>query len=81
MRSKRSTHVHAPIVIEDITITPKIHKDGDWYAAVCPEVPEANGQGRTPEKSVQDLKRGVLSIMQNRRADAAKNCHCVPEPA
>jgi hypothetical protein len=53
-------------------ITPEIHKDGEWYAAVCPEVPEANGQGRRPEESIQDLERGVLSIMQDRHADAVK---------
>ena len=55
-----------------ITITPKVHKDGKWYVAFCPEVPEANGQGRTPEESVKDLKDGVESIMQDRRQDARK---------
>jgi predicted RNase H-like HicB family nuclease len=54
-----------------VTITPEIHKDGDWYVAFCPEVPEANGQGRTPEESVESLQEGVFSIMQDRRQDAA----------
>ena len=68
----------------DIGITPEIHKDGDWYVAFCPEVPEANGQGRTPEESVKSLKEGVLSIMQDRREDAATRAQrgaSVSEPA
>ena len=56
-----------------ITLTPEVRKDGEWYVAFCPEIPEANGQGRTPEKSVQSLKDGVFSILQDRRADAVKN--------
>jgi predicted RNase H-like HicB family nuclease len=54
----------------NVAITPTVQKDGEWYVAFCPEVPEANGQGRTPEESVEDLKKGVFSILQDRRADA-----------
>ena len=54
-----------------VSITPKIQKDGEWYVAFCPEVPEANGQGRTPEESVKSLEEGVESVLQDRRADAA----------
>jgi len=50
----------------EIGITPEIHKDGDWYVAFCPEVPGANGQGRTREESIESLKEGVVSIMQTR---------------
>jgi hypothetical protein len=57
----------------EISITPQVKKDGEWCVAFCPEVPEANGQGRTPEESVQDLKLGVISVMQDRRADAASH--------
>lgn len=81
MQIKQSAHVHPPVVVQGITVTPRIRKDGEWYAADCPEVPEANGQGRTPGKSVQDLKRGVISIMQDRRADAVKSGHRVMESA
>jgi len=67
----------------EIGITPEIHKDGDWYVAFCPEVPGANGQGRTREESIESLKEGVVSIMQDRRADAAKPTQrvlCASEP-
>jgi predicted RNase H-like HicB family nuclease len=81
MKAKQSGQIGAQIAVADITVTPTIHKDGDWYAAVCPEVPEANGQGRTPEKSVEDLKQGILSILQDRQADAVKNGHYASESA
>jgi predicted RNase H-like HicB family nuclease len=32
--------------------TAVVQRDGKWYLAFCPEVPEANGQGKTrPEVS------------------------------
>jgi predicted RNase H-like HicB family nuclease len=38
----------------------------------CPEVPEANGQGRTREECLQSLKEAVLLLMEGRREDAAR---------
>jgi predicted RNase H-like HicB family nuclease len=69
MQTKKAANSHASPMDFGITITPKVRKDGKWYVAFCPEVPEANGQGRTPEESVKDLKDGVESIMQDRRQD------------
>jgi predicted RNase H-like HicB family nuclease len=28
-----------------------IEKDEDWYIACCPEIPAANGRGKTEEES------------------------------
>jgi predicted RNase H-like HicB family nuclease len=70
MQRKRAANGHESPMDFDITITPQVHKDGNWYVAICPEMPEANGQGRTPAESVKDLKDGVESIMQDRRQDA-----------
>jgi predicted RNase H-like HicB family nuclease len=70
MQKKYAANRHASLVDFGITITPRVHKDGKWYVAFCPEVPEANGQGRTREESVESLKEGVISIMQDRRQDA-----------
>ena len=30
-----------------------IEHDEDWYVAYCPEIPDANGQGRTLRKHGQ----------------------------
>jgi predicted RNase H-like HicB family nuclease len=84
MQKKHAANGHAPLADFAITITPQVHKDGKWYVAFCPEVPEANGQGRTREESVKDLQDGIESIMQDRRLDARsraqKKLSFVPVP-
>lgn len=49
-----------------------IERDGDWFIAECPEVPEANGQGRTPEDAKNDLASAIELVLQDRREDALK---------
>jgi predicted RNase H-like HicB family nuclease len=56
----------------DLKLTAEIHRDGEWFVGFCPEVPEANGQGRTSEECVQSLKDAVLLLMEDRREDARK---------
>jgi predicted RNase H-like HicB family nuclease len=54
----------------NVKLTAEIHRDGEWYVGFCPEVPEANGQGRTTEECVESLKEAVLLLMEDRREDA-----------
>ena len=49
-----------------------IRKEGDWFVAFCPEVPEANGQGRTQEECLQSLRDAVPLLMEDRREDARR---------
>jgi len=49
-----------------------IEKDGDWYIAYCPEVPGANGQGRTIEESRVSLVEAIALILEDRREDALR---------
>ena len=79
---KKSRQIQFSSLGVQIKLTPEIHQDGEWFVAVCPEVPEANGQGRTREECLQSLKDGVLSILQDRQLDAARSTKrlCVPEP-
>ena len=49
--------------------TAVIERDGDWYVACCPEVPEANGQGRTKDEANQNLIQAVALVLEDRRAD------------
>ena len=53
----------------DLKLTAEIHREGEWYVGFCPEVPEANGQGRTPEDCVQSLKEAILLLMEDRRSE------------
>lgn len=56
----------------DIQLTAEIHHEGEWYVGFCPEVPEANGQGRTPEECMQSLKEAILLLMEDRREEAQR---------
>jgi len=48
--------------------TAVIERDGDWYIAYCPEVPGANGQGRTKDEAKQNLTEAIALILEDRRA-------------
>ena len=52
--------------------TALIEPDGEWFAAYCPEVPEANGQGRTPEEAKQDLAAAIALVLEDRREEALR---------
>ena len=49
-----------------------IEKDDDWYIAYCPEIPGANGQGKSIEGCKQNLKRAISLILKDRREDALR---------
>ncbi|MFH1091725.1 MAG: type II toxin-antitoxin system HicB family antitoxin [Pseudomonadota bacterium] len=55
-----------------------IEKDGDWFIAYCPEVPGANGQGRTKEECIQNLSEAIRLILDDRREDVLR---AVPDDA
>lgn len=47
-----------------------IERDGDWLIAYCPEIPGANGQGRTKEEALASLAEAIELILEDRREDA-----------
>jgi len=46
-----------------------IEKDGDWYIAYCPEIPGANGQGKTKDECRISLAESIHLILEDRRKD------------
>ncbi len=56
----------------NVPLTAEIHREGEWFVAFCPEMPEANGQGRTQEECVQSLREAILLLLEDRRADSLK---------
>lgn len=50
--------------------TAYIQRDGEWFVAVSPEVPEANGQGHTKEESLRSLASAIELVFEDRRAAA-----------
>ena len=55
-----------------------IEKDEEWFIAYCPEIPGANGQGRTIEECRKNLAAAIELILEDRREDALRG---VPEDA
>ena len=51
-------------------ITAIVERDGEWFIARCPEIPGANGQGRTREECLASLDEAVELILEDRREDA-----------
>jgi predicted RNase H-like HicB family nuclease len=52
--------------------TAVIERDGDWYIAYCPEIPGANGQGRTKAEARQSLSDAIALILDDRRRDGLR---------
>ena len=55
-----------------------IERDGDLFIAYCPEVPGANGQGRTKDECRQNLAEAIALILEDRREDGLRG---VPDEA
>jgi len=49
-----------------------IERDGDWFIAYCPEIPGANGQGRSVEECRSNLAEAIALILEDRRQDALR---------
>jgi len=49
-----------------------IERDGEWWIAYCPEVPGANGQGRTKDECLQNLSEAINLVLEDRRKDASQ---------
>ena len=44
-------------------------RDGAWHVAYCPEIPGANGQGRTRSEARRSLLEAIALILKDRRDD------------
>jgi len=47
-------------------------RDGDWHIAYCPEIPGANGQGRTKQEARESLAHAIAMILADRREDGLR---------
>ncbi len=55
-----------------------LEQDEDWIIGYCPEVPGANGQGKTEEECRQNVLDAVELIMQYRLEEALRG---IPQDA
>jgi predicted RNase H-like HicB family nuclease len=49
-----------------------IEQDQEWFIAYCPEFPGANGQGKTKQEAITNLKEGIFLLLKDRKEDALK---------
>ena len=49
-----------------------IERDGDWFIAYCPEIPGANGQGKTKDECLNNLSQAIDLLLEDRREDALR---------
>jgi len=50
-----------------------VEQDGPWFIAYCAEVPGANGQGRTREECLANLKEAIALVLEHRREDSLRS--------
>ena len=58
--------------------TAVIERDGEWFIAFCPELPGANGQGRSKDECLESLKEAIALILEDRREEGLRG---VPDDA
>ncbi|PYO05054.1 MAG: HicB family protein [Candidatus Rokuibacteriota bacterium] len=52
--------------------TALVERDRRWYIAYCPEIPGANGQGRTKAAALKSLVGAISLILEDRRKDGLR---------
>ena len=52
--------------------TAVIEKEDGWFIAYCPEIPGANGQGRTKDAARESLADAIALILKDRREDGLR---------
>ena len=49
-----------------------IEQDGRWFIGYSPEIPGANGQGKTKEEALQSLAEAIKLVLEDRREDGLR---------
>ena len=52
--------------------TAVVEQDENWFVAYSPEIPGANGQGRTKDEAIESLRDAILLILEDRREDGLR---------
>lgn len=49
-----------------------VERDEEWFIAYSPEIPGANGQGKTKAEALKSLSEAIDLILGDRREDAIR---------
>jgi predicted RNase H-like HicB family nuclease len=52
--------------------TAVVEQEKRWYIAYCPEIPGANGQGKTKAAALKNLADAIALILDDRRKDGLR---------
>ena len=52
--------------------TAVVERDDEWFVAYCPEIPGANGQGKTKEEALDSLSDAIALVLEDRREDGLR---------
>jgi predicted RNase H-like HicB family nuclease len=52
--------------------TAVVEQDAEWFIAYSPEIPGANGQGKTKEEALESLSEAIALILEDRREDGLR---------
>ena len=44
--------------------------DDPWFIAFCPELPEANGQGKNKDEAIDSLREAIELVLSQRREES-----------
>ena len=50
-----------------------IEREATWFIACCAEIPGANGQGKTQEKCLDNLREAIALILEHRREESLRS--------
>lgn len=59
-------------VVMNAEFTAVVERDEDWFIAYCPEVPGANGQGKSKGEALESLAEAISLILEDRREDGLR---------
>ena len=61
---------HTRVMANEFTAI--VERDGEWFIAYCPEIPGANGQGRTKDEAIESLSEAIALVLEDRREDGLR---------
>jgi len=53
--------------------TAMVERNGPWFVAYCAEVPGANGQGKTHEECLANLRGAIALMLQHKREEPLRS--------
>ena len=56
-----------------------LQRDGKWFIGFCPEVPEANWQGKTREECLESLAAAIELVLDYKRERGLEKASKGPE--